>query len=133
MAEHLLLSDPAADEWVVQRLVRAARAATRSGAPESAAVYLRRVLVEPPPPGELPGLLLELGMAEASAGLGGWADHLEAALDGAGDDGGRLRPRWCSRSRSGARTDRPRRSGYSIAPRRWSIQARNRWPPVWRP
>ena len=90
VAEHLLLSDPASDAWVVQRLVRAARAATRSGAPESAAVYLRRVLVEPPPPGELPGLLLELGMAEASAGLGGWADHLEAALDGAGDDGGRI-------------------------------------------
>jgi DNA-binding CsgD family transcriptional regulator len=90
VAEHLLLSDPASDEWVVARLVQAARAATRSGAPESAAVYLRRVLVEPPPAGEMPGLLLELGMAEASAGLAGWADHLEAALDAARDDPARI-------------------------------------------
>ena len=90
VAEHLLLSDPAADEWVVERLVQAARAAARSGAPESAAVYLRRVLEEPPAPESVPGLLLELGMAEASAGLPGWPPHLEAALDGAADDSGRV-------------------------------------------
>ena len=52
---------------------RAARgggdAAARSGAPESAAVYLRRALEEPPDPASRPGLLLALGMAEASAGL----------------------------------------------------------------
>ena len=90
VAEHLLLSDPAADEWVVERLVQAARAAARSGAPESAAVYLRRVLEEPPAPESVPGLLLELGMAEASAGLPGWPAHLEAALDGATDDSGRV-------------------------------------------
>jgi DNA-binding CsgD family transcriptional regulator len=85
-AEHLLFSDPMSDEWVLDRLVQAARAAARSGAPESAAVYLRRVLEEPPPTGDRPGLLLELGMAEASAGLAGWPEHLEAALDGATDD-----------------------------------------------
>jgi DNA-binding CsgD family transcriptional regulator len=90
VAEHLLFSDPASDDWVVQQLVQAARAATRSGAPESAAVYLRRVLVEPPSPEALPGLLLELGMAEASAGLDGWAEHLESALDAAGDDHARI-------------------------------------------
>jgi DNA-binding CsgD family transcriptional regulator len=90
VAEHLLLSDPAADEWVIERLVQAARSAARSGAPESAAVYLRRVLEEPPAPETVPGLLLELGMAEASAGLPGWPAHLEAALDGATDDSGRV-------------------------------------------
>jgi DNA-binding CsgD family transcriptional regulator len=90
VAEHLLFSDPMSDVWVVERLVEAARAATRSGAPESAAVYLRRVLDEPPPPADRPALLLELGMAEASAGLSGWPEHLEAALDGATDDASRI-------------------------------------------
>ncbi len=42
VAEHLLASEPASDAWVVERLVQAARAAARSGAPESAAAYLRR-------------------------------------------------------------------------------------------
>jgi DNA-binding CsgD family transcriptional regulator len=90
VAEHLLFSDPMSDAWVVQRLVEAARAAARSGAPESAAVYLRRVLEEPAPPGQRSGLMLELGMAEASAGLPGWQAHLEAALDGAADDTSRV-------------------------------------------
>ena len=90
VAEHLLLSDPAGDEWVVQRLVAAARRAARSGAPESAAVYLRRVLEEPPRPEDVPDLLLELGMAEASAGLEGWRSHLEAALEDANEDSRRV-------------------------------------------
>ena len=51
VAEHLLVSEPAADGWVVERLVEAAREAARNGAPESAAVFLRRVIDEPPPPG----------------------------------------------------------------------------------
>ena len=90
VAEHLLVSEPVSDGWVVERLVDAARAAARSGAPESAAVYLRRALEEPPPPLERPGLLLELGMAEASAGLETWPAHLEAALEGATDDSSRV-------------------------------------------
>ncbi len=83
VAEHLLNCEPAADGWVVERLVEAARAATRNGAPESAAVFLRRVLAEPPPPGDQAGLLLELGMAEASAGLVDWPEHLQRAVDAA--------------------------------------------------
>ena len=83
VAEHLLICEPAADGWVVERLVEAARAATRNGAPESAAVFLRRVLAEPPPPGDQAGLLLELGMAEASAGLVDWPEHLQQAIDAA--------------------------------------------------
>jgi DNA-binding CsgD family transcriptional regulator/tetratricopeptide (TPR) repeat protein len=90
VAEHLLASEPASDSWAVERLVEAARAAARSGAPESAAVYLRRAMEEPPAAKDRAGLLLELGMAEASAGDPGWAIHLGAALDAATDDSGRV-------------------------------------------
>jgi DNA-binding CsgD family transcriptional regulator len=83
VAKHLLVSEPAADGWVVERLLEAARAARQQGAPESEAVFLRRVLAEPPPPGVRSGLLLDLGMAEASAGLAGWPEHLQQAVDAA--------------------------------------------------
>jgi DNA-binding CsgD family transcriptional regulator len=79
VAEHLLLSEPAADPWVVERLVEAARATERKSAPESAAILLRRALDEPPLLRDQSALLLELGMAEASAGLAGWAEHLQQA------------------------------------------------------
>ncbi len=85
VAQHLLASEPAADGWVVEQLLEAARAAARHGAPESAAVFLRRALAEPPIPGDRGRLLLELGMAEASAGLTGWAEHLQGAVDAAPD------------------------------------------------
>jgi DNA-binding CsgD family transcriptional regulator len=81
VAKHLLISEPAADGWVVERLLEAGRAAERNGAPESAVVFLRRVLDEPPLAEDQSGLLLELGMAEASAGLAGWPEHLQRAVD----------------------------------------------------
>src|SRR6266545_5880407 len=81
VAQHLLVSEPAADDWVVERLVEAACAAGKQGAPESEAVFLRRALAEPPPPGDRPALLLDLGMAEASAGLADWPEHLQQAVD----------------------------------------------------
>jgi DNA-binding CsgD family transcriptional regulator len=81
VAKHLMLSEPAGDAWVVETLVEAARAAVKNGAPESAAVFLRRALEEPPPPSEQSALLLELGMAEASAGLASWREHLQGAVD----------------------------------------------------
>jgi DNA-binding CsgD family transcriptional regulator len=85
VAEHLLISEPAADAWVVERLLEAARAAERNCAPESAALFLRRALAEPPPPDDQSRLLLELGMAEASAGIAGWPEHLRRALEAAPD------------------------------------------------
>jgi DNA-binding CsgD family transcriptional regulator len=85
VAEHLLVSDPAGDGWVVDRLVVAARTAGKHGAPEAEAVFLRRALAEPPAQRERWPLLLDLGMAEASAGLAGWAEHLKQAVDGAAD------------------------------------------------
>jgi DNA-binding CsgD family transcriptional regulator len=80
VAQHLLVTEPAADGWVVERLVEAARAAGKQGAPESEAVFLRRALAEPPP-GDRSALLLDLGMAEASAGLPDWPEHLQGAVD----------------------------------------------------
>jgi DNA-binding CsgD family transcriptional regulator len=91
VAKHLLMSEPAANGWVTERLVEAARAATRHGAPESAAVFLRRVLAEPAPPGDRSAILLDLGMAEASAGLAGWHEHLQEAVDAAPDAAGAAR------------------------------------------
>ena len=85
VAQHLLVSEPAADPWVVEQLTEAAAAARRRGAPESAAVFLRRVLEEPPPPADQFGLLVTLGTAEASAGLPGWKAHLQRAVDSAPD------------------------------------------------
>jgi DNA-binding CsgD family transcriptional regulator len=81
VAQHLLASEPAADGWVVERLVEAACAAGKQGAPESEAVFLRRALAEPPPPGDRSALLLDLGMAEANAGLADWPEHLQQAVD----------------------------------------------------
>jgi DNA-binding CsgD family transcriptional regulator len=85
VANHLLVGEPASDSWVIDRLLEAARAAVRNGAPESASVFLRRVLDEPPAPNDRSLLLLELGIAEASAGLDGWPEHLQGAVDAAPD------------------------------------------------
>jgi DNA-binding CsgD family transcriptional regulator len=85
VCEHLLVSEPAGDHWVVERLAAAACAAGKQGAPESEAVFLRRVLAEPPPLEEQPALLLDLGMAEASIGHADWREHLRGAADAARD------------------------------------------------
>ena len=90
VAEHLLATAPAGDAWMVEQLRAAAREATASGAPESAAAYLRRALTEPPSPEVEGGMLLELGVAEFSAGQPGWHDHLEEAVEAAGDDTTRI-------------------------------------------
>ena len=68
VAAHLLAADPAADDWVVDSLLSAARVAIASGAPGSAVAYLRRALAEPPSGQLRPVVLLELGFAESYAG-----------------------------------------------------------------
>ena len=60
------------------------------GAPESAVAYLRRALLEPPSQVVGAGLLLELGLAEFSAGQPGWHDRLADAVKSAGDDTTRI-------------------------------------------
>jgi DNA-binding CsgD family transcriptional regulator/uncharacterized protein YfiM (DUF2279 family) len=79
VAQHLLVSEPVGDEWVVERLVDAACKAGKRGAPETQAAFLRRVLSEPPAREQRFGVLLDLGVAEASAGLSGWQTHLQDA------------------------------------------------------
>jgi DNA-binding CsgD family transcriptional regulator len=90
VAEHLLAAAPTGDEWVVAQLKRAAGEAAARGAPESAAAYLGRALAEPPAPEAEPGLLLELGAAEFSAGQQGWQHHLRRTVDGVGSDTTRI-------------------------------------------
>ena len=65
-------------------------------------MLLRRALAEPPPAAERPGLLLELGIAEATAGQPAGEDHLREALDARRRRrrGWRSARRWCSRTRS---------------------------------
>ena len=90
VAEHLLAVEPAGDLWAVDRLLEAARTASRTGAPENAAVYLRRALEEPPDPAERPAILLDLGVAEAMASERTWRGHLEEAVLTTTDDGARV-------------------------------------------
>jgi DNA-binding CsgD family transcriptional regulator len=90
VAEHLLAAAPAGDAWVVEQLAAAAHTAAASGAPESAAAYLRRALAEPPSPEAGAGLLLELGLAEFSAGQPGWRPHLQTATAAARGDPARI-------------------------------------------
>src|SRR6266542_2906676 len=81
IAAHLLATDPARDDRVVDSLLSAARTATANGAPDSAVAYLRRALSEPPSERLRPDVLLELGFAESYAGDPQAAAHLKAALD----------------------------------------------------
>ena len=76
--------------------VRATRAAGRDalarGAPAAASGYLWRALEEPPPAAARAALLLELGVAEASAfEPRPAADHLRQAFDAAVEPAGRRR------------------------------------------
>lgn len=84
-AAHLLVAGPAGDPWVVERLRAAAREARDRGAPEIAAKYLRRALVEPPLATDRPRMLLRLGTAEWRAGERDAVAHLEQALDSSAD------------------------------------------------
>jgi DNA-binding CsgD family transcriptional regulator len=90
VAQHLLASEPAADPWSVDRLRAAARTAIRTAAPESAALYLRRALAEPPQHHQRSSILLALGVAEARAGQVEWRSHLENAVEFAPNDASRV-------------------------------------------
>ncbi len=90
VAEHLLATAPTGDDWTVEQLRAAAWEATARGAPESAVAYLSRAWSEPPSPEAGAGLLLELGLAEFSAGQPGWHDQLAQAVESARDDTTRI-------------------------------------------
>jgi DNA-binding CsgD family transcriptional regulator/tetratricopeptide (TPR) repeat protein len=76
VAAHLLLAPSGGDSWVVDQLRAAAREAR---APQPAVRYLQRALVEPPAAEVRPGVLAELGAAEAALGQATAADHLAQA------------------------------------------------------
>ncbi|MBJ7358525.1 LuxR family transcriptional regulator [Nocardioides sp.] len=78
-AAQLLVADGQGEEWAVAHLVRAATAATDSGAPEAAARLLERAVAEPPGRPELPLVLLQLGMAQLRAGDAACVESLERA------------------------------------------------------
>lgn len=63
VAAHLLLAEPAGEEWAVGELRAAAAASLGRGAPDGAVRYLRRALREPPPGGRRLEVSRELGMA----------------------------------------------------------------------
>jgi hypothetical protein len=80
VAAHLLKAEPTADPWVVQALEDAAAEATARGAPELAAAYLRRALIEPPAVERRGAVLHELGAAEMVAREDAAVEHLADAL-----------------------------------------------------
>jgi DNA-binding CsgD family transcriptional regulator len=81
VAAHLRATPARGEEWVVETLRSAATAARRKGAADSAVAYLARALAEPPAPERRPGLLLELGLAEALTSGPAAAEHLREAYE----------------------------------------------------
>ena len=88
---HLLVAEPAGDPAVVQLLRHAAAAALSRGAPEGAAVFLRRALAEPAEDQVRGPLFAELGRAELLARDPAALEHLGAALELVDDQIERLR------------------------------------------
>src|SRR5205823_5743340 len=67
--------------FVVATLRRAGERSLAGGAPDAAAAYLRRALVEPAAPRDRPGLLGELGIAELHIDERAAIEHLREALE----------------------------------------------------
>jgi DNA-binding CsgD family transcriptional regulator len=80
VAVHLLHVDARCDPGVVDVLRAAAAGAAGRGAPDAAAMFLRRALVEPPAAGARAAVLVELGQAEALAWMDGFEEHLTDAI-----------------------------------------------------
>ena len=80
VAGHLLRCDPAGDPWVVDQLRMAAASDVGRGAPDAAVTLLRRAVAETPTAATRPGLLHELGRAEALVRDPAAVPDLEQAL-----------------------------------------------------
>jgi DNA-binding CsgD family transcriptional regulator len=85
IALHLLATPPSGDCEVVTMLREAARSALAGGAPDTAALQLRRALAEPPDPADRPAVLFELGIAEHEIGDPAAPGHLREAGETATD------------------------------------------------
>ncbi len=90
IATHLLITEPAGDADVVELLTSAARPALAQGAADVAIAYLRRALAEPPAAGMRLGVLLELGVAEASVTSPDAMTHLGEAIQAIEDPATRV-------------------------------------------
>ena len=82
VAAQLLLVPARADAGVVRTLQEAAARDALRGSAESAARYLRRAVLEPPPAADLPEILLELGTLEAMTDGHAAVTDLTAACSG---------------------------------------------------
>jgi DNA-binding CsgD family transcriptional regulator len=80
VAEHLMLAGPPRDEWSVAALHEAGRSAARKGAPAAAVRYLRCALDAAGSAGPPPEVLVDLCLAEASAGEATSIDRFTQAL-----------------------------------------------------
>jgi len=83
-AAHLMLTEPAGDEFVVTTLSQAAGRAIAEGAPDAAAAYLSRALAEPP--ADQRGTVLSgLGTAEMHIDERAAVEHLRLAIESTDD------------------------------------------------
>jgi hypothetical protein len=74
-----IVGAPRSDAWAVTRLIAAASAARRRGAPEAARQLATRALAEPPPPDLRWATLEELGFDELDVGDADGVGHLHEA------------------------------------------------------
>jgi DNA-binding CsgD family transcriptional regulator len=96
IATHAHACEPAGDPRVVSWLRAAARAATAAGAPDGAALYLRRALQEPPVPGLRAAVHFELGSVMIGVDSPTAATEYQQAAAATADRQLRLRAlRWC--------------------------------------
>lgn len=87
IAGQLLLTEPAGDAWVVERLYEAGTGALARAAPEAAIEYLTRCLAEPPAVSARPPILLAHGLATFHAGDPAGLEIIRGALEAAEDPG----------------------------------------------
>ncbi|MDD7942731.1 AAA family ATPase [Actinomycetospora lutea] len=80
VAAHLLHTEALGDPTVVAGLREAGRVALAKGAPETACLYLRRAVAEPPPAPERAAVLHELGTATARVSYREGVELLEEAF-----------------------------------------------------
>ncbi len=80
VATQLVHAPERGEEWVIDVLAEAARAAQRAGAPASAAAYLTRALAEPPPAQRRAQLLLALADAQKRLHSQDANEHLYEAI-----------------------------------------------------
>ena len=84
VAHHLLAAEPAGEEWALEVLGESAKTAMARGAPESAAAYLRRALLDRPRREVRAQVLRSLANAMLRLGDKGALEVLEEALELAG-------------------------------------------------